>query len=313
MTELDKRFEEIYQRRKECLKLQSTMTEVNERLLSKKRDALRYKKVLDKEHKEYKQMEGLSLISLFHSIKGDKYEKLEEEKREYLAAKLNYDRLQEEVALIESQKSELKKKIKAFGDLEQEYDQVLREREAAFIQEKGEAGMKLYELSLLKNQLKAVDRETKEAISAGKKVIASLNLVLSSLDSAEGWGTFDMLGGGLIATAVKHSRLDDAKALISQTQYLMDDFARELKDVDVRLDANKVINISGFETFADYFFDGVIFDFMVQGKIHKSINHTQRIRSQVSGILDKLERSKNQFVQDEKKLEEAREKILIEE
>lgn len=313
MTELDKRFEEIYQRRKECLKLQTAKDEVQERLLLKKRDAVKYKRVLDKEHKEFKQIEGLSLISLFHSIKGNKYEKLEKEKREYLAAKLNYDCLQDEVKLIEFQKSELIKKISSYGDLEQEYNQVLKEREIVFLEEKGEVGMKLHELSLQKNQLKTVDRETKEAIAAGKKVIASLNQVLSSLDSAEGWGTFDMLGGGLIATAVKHSRLDDAKALISKTQYLMDDFARELKDVDVRLDANKVINISGFETFADYFFDGLIFDFMVQDKIHKSINHTQRIRSQVSGILDKLERSKNQFIQDEKKLEEAREKILVEE
>jgi hypothetical protein len=313
MTELDKRFEEIYQKRKECLKLQAAKNEVQERLLSKKRDAVKYKRVLDKEHKEFKQMEGLSLISLFHSIKGDKYEKLEKEKKEYLAAKLNYDRLQEEVELIESQKSDLKQKIDAFGELEQEYTQVLKEREAVFIQEKGEAGMKLYELSLLKNQLKTVDRETKEAISAGKKVVASLNVVLSSLDSAEGWGTFDMLGGGLIATAVKHSRLDDAKALISQTQYLMDDFARELKDVDMHLDANKVIDISGFETFADYFFDGLIFDFMVQDKIHKSINHTQRIRSRVNNILDKLERDRNRFILDEKKLEEEREKILVEE
>ena len=312
MTDLDKRFEEIYHKRKEYLKLQSAMAEVNERLLSKKRDAVKYKQVLDKEYREFKQMEGLSLISLFHSIKGDKYEKKEKEKKEYLAAKLNYERLQDEVELIESQKIELKEKINAFGKLDQEFAQVLIERESLFLKENGEAGKKLYELTLLKNQLQVAVIETREAISAGKKVLGALNMVLEKLGSAEDWGTFDMLGGGLIATAVKHSKLDDAKALISKSQYLMDDFSRELKDVDVHLDADKVIDISGFETFADYFFDGLIFDFMVQDKIHQSIIHTKGIEDKMRLILDKLERDLNGFARNSHKLEEEREKILVE-
>ena len=42
-------------------------------------------------------------------------------------------------------------------------------------------------------------------------MLDSLDSVLSSLESAEGWGTWDLLGGGLISDLAKHSHIDDAK------------------------------------------------------------------------------------------------------
>ena len=44
---------------------------------------------------------------------------------------------------------------------------------------------------------------------------------LKNLNSAEGWGTWDLLGGGLISDLAKHSHIDDAKNDVANAQNLL--------------------------------------------------------------------------------------------
>ncbi|MBN2773784.1 MAG: hypothetical protein JXR31_06015, partial [Prolixibacteraceae bacterium] len=90
---------------------------------------------------------------------------------------------------------------------------------------------------------------------------------------AKGWGTFDVLGGGMIATAVKHSHIDQAKSEIQQVQYLLKRFVRELKDVKMNMDQEMVADFGGFNKVADFFFDNLIFDWVVQSRIHKTLDN----------------------------------------
>jgi len=82
------------------------------------------------------------------------------------------------------------------------------------------------QISFSKNNL----NEIKEAISAGREVVNCLDNALNSLDSAEGWGVWDMLGGGLISNIAKHSNIDDAKCEVERTQTLLRRFKTELSD-----------------------------------------------------------------------------------
>ena len=84
-----------------------------------------------------------------------------------------------------------------------------------------------------------------------------------------------------MATHVKHNHLNDAKRKISRIQVEIDNLNREIKDVqqDVRVNIN--LNIDDCLKFADYFFDGLIFDFTVQNKISSTLNA-------VRNLIDKL-------------------------
>ena len=42
--------------------------------------------------------------------------------------------------------------------------------------------------------------------------------MISDLDSAQGWGTWDVIGGGLLTDLMKYSRLDDAQASMERLQ-----------------------------------------------------------------------------------------------
>lgn len=108
-------------------------------------------------------------------------------------------------------------------------------------------------------------QEIKEAIGAGERALQSLRAAQDKLNSARSWGIFDMLGGGFITDMIKHSKLNDAASYMENAKADLRIFQRELRDVDVP--ANIEIEISGFLSFADFFFDGFVADYLVQSKI----------------------------------------------
>ena len=130
------------------------------------------------------------------------------------------------------------------------------------------------------------ERELREAITAGEEVLYHLNDVSKSLDSASNWGIWDMLGGGLFVTWAKHSRLDDARNQVRKAEAACRVFARELKDVQVSLDAN--LELDGFLKFADYFFDGFFADIMVQSRIGAMKDDIRRQRAYIEQTLQRL-------------------------
>ena len=135
--------------------------------------------------------------------------------------------------------------------------------------------------------LEAEIKEIDEAIAAGKNVVAGLEQVIESLDSARKWGIWDMLGGGLLSTAVKHSRIDKARQGINNVQRQIHQFKKELADVRSQVELR--IDISEFESFADYLFDGFIVDWIVQSKINDALSRARQARATVFQAVSELE------------------------
>lgn len=55
------------------------------------------------------------------------------------------------------------------------------------------------------------EKEIREAVQAGQRALISLNDAERYLDSAGGWGLWDMFGGGFLSSMIKHSKMDDAQ------------------------------------------------------------------------------------------------------
>lgn len=131
-----------------------------------------------------------------------------------------------------------------------------------------------------------LEKERREAIDAGERALVSLRNALRELNSARGWGMWDILGGGLISSAIKHTKISNARAYIDQAKYDLRKFSDELDDVSGYYGAD--LGISDFATFADFFFDGFIADFYVQSKINKARAQVDEAIFRVEGILNKL-------------------------
>lgn len=129
-------------------------------------------------------------------------------------------------------------------------------------------------------------REIKEAIDAGERALSSLRSAQEKLNSARNWGVFDMLGGGLVASMVKRSKMDDATAYMEDAKRNLQIFQRELRDVNLSLDLK--MEIGSFLSFADFFFDGFVADYLVQSKIASAREQVEKAIQMVESILSDL-------------------------
>ena len=84
--------------------------------------------------------------------------------------------------------------------------------------------------------------------------------------------------------------MDDAQEELAQARDAMRSFAAELRDVNEAVDIH--IEMDDFLGFADYFFDGLIADWMMQSRIDKAkeqvaeaIAKVRRVESDLRGML----------------------------
>lgn len=132
-------------------------------------------------------------------------------------------------------------------------------------------------------------KEVMEAMQAGERALASLKTAKEKLQSARGWGIFDMLGGGLITDLIKHSKINEATGCLEDARYELQCFQKELSDV--RAVYGLRIDIGGFLSFADFFFDGLIADYLVQTKINEAREDVDDAIRRVETILSQLRNS----------------------
>lgn len=132
-----------------------------------------------------------------------------------------------------------------------------------------------------------ITREIREALAAGNRALDSLYEARRYLQSARNWGLVDLLGGGWISGMLKHSKMDRAKQCMLQAKYDLASFSKEVRDVDQVLDVD--LNSFDFLKFADYFFDGVIADWLMQDKIHKTRSQLEDAITKVERLMDELE------------------------
>ena len=131
-------------------------------------------------------------------------------------------------------------------------------------------------------------REMKEALDAGERALSSLRKAQEKLNSAGNWGLFDMFGGGLFSTIMKRSKMDDAQQLMEAAKTDLKRFQRELKDVNIPLDLR--MEVGSFLSFADFFFDGFVADYLVQSKISEAKEQVSDAIVRVEQILNELKR-----------------------
>ena len=133
------------------------------------------------------------------------------------------------------------------------------------------------------------EKEVREALAAGQEALDYLNRARESLNSAGNWGLLDLFGGGLLSTFVKHSKMNDAEGLIQQARSALQRFQRELMDVDNVAEFH--IETGDFLSFADYFFDGFIADWLGQSRISDAKRQVDNGIRRVKYIMDQLRRA----------------------
>lgn len=157
------------------------------------------KDILQNETEDVSKLESLSLTSLFYSILGSKDKQLEKERQELLSAKLKYDECCNSISVIERDLASYEELYKRYIGADSEYENAMKRKEELILKSNDENANKLLELMDKNAELEAMKKEVNEALKAGEIVKEEISNVMKSLESAENWGTWDMLGGGFLA------------------------------------------------------------------------------------------------------------------
>lgn len=240
-----------------------------------------------KEQEDVEKLEGRSLANYFFQVIGKLDEKLDQERQEAYAAKVKLDAAERELSGIEADIQEIQSQLAEIRIDEAQYRESLEKKRAMLKASGTAAADQIIEIEQKIAALEARKKEVREAISAGNSARSTADCILSELESADDWNTWDMFGGGGIITHMaKHSHLDEAQDLVSELQSKLRRFKTEL--ADIRINANMQVNVDGFLRFADYFFDGLFADWAVGDKISQSMNSVSSTKSQISRTLDML-------------------------
>lgn len=287
--------EQLRQLQAQCVqkkKLEASVAELRAQRETCAARVAKLQQILSDEQADVERLEGRSLSAVFYHIMGTMDEKLTQERREAYAARLKYDAAARELFEIEEDLKQYQAELNSLQGCEDCYLSVLQEKTLAVKAAGGSTGEKILQLEEQKGYLMSQKQELQEALDAGCAALSCADQILSELDSAEGWGTWDLVGGGLITDLVKHSHLDEAQASVESLQTQLRRFKTELADVTINAEIQ--VNIDGFLRVADYFFDGIFADWAVLDQIHQSQEQVNQIRSQICGTLDHLRAWKEQ-------------------
>lgn len=250
------------------------------------------------EQEDADRLDRKSAVNFLHNMMGKLEEKQEKERREAKLAKEKLSAAEWELEQISQKICAVQTQLAELHTVQQQYQALLQER-YLFLKGSGtQEGEQILRMEQCVKDLENRKREIQEAISAGNRARGTAHKILSELEDADNWNTWDLIGGGGILTHVaKHGHLDEAQDLVGVLKGNLRQFKTELADIQISADIQ--VNAEGFERFADWFFDGLFVDWAMGEKISASVDSVTGIRDQISRIMDRLgemEQSVNQEI-----------------
>lgn len=268
-------------------------------------------KVKQEEQEDVDRLQKGSLAVFFYKATGKIDEKLSKEQAEAYAAAVKYAAAERELEGVNYDIAECRRRLSELQWIEREYQRMVEEKAKQIKAENGPVVEQILQLErqifFLQNQKKEID----EAINAGQAARSISQKILGDLQSAKDWGTWDMIGGGLITDMMKYDKLNSAQSNVQDLQTALRNFRTELADVKEGISADIHLEIGDFLHFADYFFDGLFTDWMVYDRISESKTRAENTCRQIETVLEKLHILLDENAEEQERLaEELEEKIV---
>ncbi len=267
--------------------------------------------ILEKEYKDVKEIEGLSMKSLFAKVLGSKEKQIEKERQEYLQASLKYNDFKKQVEVIEYERDLLKKKVIDIKLYENKLETLKKKREKELLRSNSAQGKQLMKIVYEIDELIRYRKEVKEAIDSGNAAKTELNKLIAYLKKAKDWGSWDMASSkSRHSSYYKKGAIDNAQKAAHFTQRQLNKFQQELYDVGVR-NQEFEINIGTFNTFMDIFFDNLISDWVIQQKVKNALGNVELTKDKVIRLVNDLDNKMVRILKEIDILAEAKDQLLL--
>lgn len=253
-------------------------------------------------------LEGVSLQAFWHALLGDRDEQIARARQELQSLEGQVKKARRAVEETEARLWVLETQVAHLAGIEDTFETLLYQKEHALLASHHPLGRELQALKRRWSDLHAEKREVGEALQAGVYALDRLKEAIAALESASGLGVWDMLGGGALVSAFKHSRLHDARTALEQAQAALNRFGRELRDVQARQEP--ALQMGGFELFFDMIADGLLVDLWVQSKISTALERAREQHDALIAALNRLNQRYRQLEEEEEHLRQRRRNLL---
>jgi len=250
--------------------------------------------MVDKEYRDWKELEGLSAKGLFMKVLGTKEDKLEIEKQEYLQAVLELREHEKSIELLNFEYKVVLEKIQNKSKIEQELKDLMKSREAEIM--RGNHPLSK-EVLMIEKEIEGkfgMKREIHEALIAGAKALNLLNKMISSLQKAGEWGAYAFHGRGYKYARQVRSSIDNALDLTPNVKNALVDFEEELADVYGEKARKLSLRLNHFERFSSNFFDSLISDWTIRQSIQDGLRTVFSKKDKVMRINQSLRQELSQ-------------------
>ena len=242
--------------------------------------------VMNDEQTDVDKLEGLTLTSILYTIIGKKGDKLMAEREEAYAAKMKYDTAAAELKDVNDRISSINAELEDLLGCEEKYQSMLNEKNRVIKASGGESVIKIMDLEERIAIARNRKTEIREAFTEGKAAREIAKNLISNLNDAEGYGTWDLIGGGLLVDVAKHDAIDRAEACAKKLQVQLRRFKTELTDLTIN--ENIDVDIDSFSRFADFFFDGFFSNLSVLNQIEASQQNARSVVDKINGVIKRL-------------------------
>ena len=267
--------------------------------------------ILEEQYKDVKEIEGLSMKSLFAKVLGSKEKQIEKERQEYLQASLRYNDFKKQVEVLEYERDLIKKKVVDITLYTNKLEKLKKKREKELLLSNSDQGKALMKVVYQLDEAIRYRKEVLEAIDAGTNSIGDIKKLVAYLRKAKDWGSWDVGNQGRRGSAYyKKGAIDNAHRAAQQTQHQLNRFQQELYDIGIKYQEFE-INIGTFNSFMDIFFDNLISDWVIQQKIKHALGNVELTKDKVIRLIRDLENKIGKVEKDIKDLTYTKEQLLL--
>ena len=274
---------------KNDVSLKSTLNcdiEMLDNNLNKEEKELRYlERQLNKEKKQMDDLNKLSISNIFTSIFKNKKIKKENQEKEYLDAKVKYEK---QLLIVNSLREKIKIKrneLDKIENCEEEYDKLMDEKiNVLKLQGDYFTKEKIRLLDEKLNEYLKINEDIRKTHKIGKNLLEEVKLAKHDLECSKKWGKVDMVAKDSMSSIAKQNKIRKVKLKFENIEKLINQFNKELEGIKINN-----LEFSNITFAMDIFFDNIFTDISVQRQINDSIEDIERLEDKVQNILYKLQ------------------------
>ncbi|GHJ53789.1 hypothetical protein Nm8I071_30960 [Nonomuraea sp. TT08I-71] len=244
---------------------------------------------LDAEQADVERLEGLTLSRVLAAVRGDRDDALARERAEADAARLRLAEAERLLAALRDESARIQARRRRLATAPGEYAAVLDERERLLTASDDPRRPRLLDLAEQRGRLTAEHREVTEAVRAARNAEGALHHLRELLCRAEDWSTYDVMGGGLVTSMVKHEILDEAAQTAARADRTLAALRTELADLPGPALDPTMRGSGELTRFTDIWLDNVLTDVVVLRRVERSLDETTRSQGEVAALRRVLE------------------------